>query len=177
MFALMPGMVIGQGVQPIIGFNYGAQNFERAIRSIKLALLYSTIWSTIAFFTLYFSPEPIIRLFSSDAELIKLSAHAAKIAFSVMPLIGFMMVGSTIFQAIGKVLPSIITSLARSAMFLLPSVLILPRFLQIEGVWLAFPVTDILTTLLTASLLIPQLLELRKKHKSHLCSGFAESIV
>jgi putative MATE family efflux protein len=165
MFALMPGMVIGQGLQPILGFNYGARRFDRALRAIKLAVTYASIISILAFFVLYFYPEVFIRIFSNDVELIEVSIYAAKRIFAVMPVIGLMMVGQIIFQAIGKVIQAIVSSLARSALFLLPTVLILPQFWGIDGVWLAFPLTDALTFLLTLILLMPLIKDFIRKSK------------
>ena len=166
MFALMPGMVIGQGLQPILGFNYGARRFDRALKSIRIGVTYATIISCIAFAVLYFSPEPFLRVFTSDAELIDVSVYGAKRIFAVMPVIGLMMVGQLIFQAIGKVVQAIVSSLARSALFLLPTVLIFPQFWGVDGVWLAFPVTDVLTLLLTVTLMIPILREFIRRSKS-----------
>lgn len=166
MFAMMPGMVIGQGLQPILGFNYGAGRYDRALRVIRIAVIYASACSMVAFIVLYFFPEPFLRVFTNDVELIDVSVYAAKRLFLVLPLIGFMMVGSIIFQSIGKVIQSIVTSLARSALFLLPLILILPRVWGIDGVWWAFPITDVLTLLLTAALLIPQLNYFIKQSKS-----------
>jgi putative MATE family efflux protein len=166
MFALMPGMVIGQGLQPILGFNYGARRFDRALRVIRMAVTYASAISVIAFVVLYFSPGTFVRIFTADTELINVSVYAAKRIFLVMPLIGLMMVGQLVFQAIGKVVQAIVSSLARSALFLLPTVLIFPHFWGIDGVWLAFPVTDVLTVLLTLGLLIPILFDFYRKSKS-----------
>jgi len=165
MFALMPGMVIGQGLQPILGYNYGARRFDRALKTIRIAVTYASAFSILAFIVLYFYPEPFLRVFTNDAELISVSVYAAKRLFFVLPIIGFMMVGSIIFQSIGKVIQSIVTSLARSAIFLMPTVLILPHYWGIDGVWLAFPITDVLTLLLTVALLIPQLNYFRRKSR------------
>ncbi len=165
MFALMPGMVIGQGLQPILGFNYGARHFDRALKAIRIAVTYATAISTLAFFTLYFYPEPFLRVFTNDIELIEVSIYAAKRVFAVMPVIGLMMVGQLIFQAIGKVIQAIVSSLARSALFLLPTVLIFPKFWGIDGVWMAFPVTDVLTLLLTVGLAIPILLDFKRRSR------------
>ena len=165
MFALMPGMVIGQGLQPILGFNYGARRFDRALKTIRIAFTYASGVSIIAFLFLYFYPEPFLRVFTSDAELLEVSTYGAKILFCTLPVIGAMMVGSIIFQSIGKVIQSIITSLARTAIFLLPTVLIFPQIWGIDGVWIAFPTTDVLTFLLTVALLIPQLNYFRRKSK------------
>jgi len=166
MFALMPGMVIGHGLQPILGFNYGARRFDRALKVIRIAVTYASAISIVAFIVLYFFPEPFLRVFTTDTELVDVSIYAARRVFLVMPLIGLMMVGQLIFQAIGKVIQAIVASLSRSVLFLLPAVLIFPRFWGIDGVWLAFPVTDVLTVSLTAGLLIPILLNFRRKSKS-----------
>jgi len=165
MFALMPGMVIGQGLQPILGFNYGARRYDRTLKAIRIAVTYASAISVLAFIVLYFFPEPFLRVFTTDTGLVDVSIYAAKRVFLVMPLIGLMMVGQLIFQAIGKVIQAIITSLGRSALFLLPTVLIFPHFWGIDGVWLAFPVTDVLTLLLTVGLLIPVLREFARKSK------------
>ena len=165
MFALMPGMVIGQGLQPILGFNYGAKRFDRALKTIRIAITFASGVSIFAFLLLYFYPEPFLRVFTSDAALLEVSIYGAKILFCTLPVIGAMMVGSIIFQSIGKVIQSIVTSLARTAIFLLPTVLIFPQIWGIDGVWIAFPATDVLTFLLTVALLIPQLNYFRRKSK------------
>ncbi|MFC2006873.1 MATE family efflux transporter [Chloroflexota bacterium] len=156
MFAIMPGVVIGQGLQPILGFNYGAQRYDRVSKVIKIAMVAATAWCVIAFVALYFFPEPFIRIFTTDSKLIALGSYAAKRVWLALYLVGFMMVGSLIFQSIGKATQSFITAVARSALFLIPLVLILPYYWQLDGVWLAFPITDALTSLLTLALLIPQ---------------------
>jgi putative MATE family efflux protein len=162
MFAIMPGMVTGQGMQPILGFNYGARRYDRALRAIKITMTVATIISSTAFIILYFFPQPFIRIFTNDADLIALGSHAAKRIWLAIYLVGFIMSSSMVFQAMGKVAQSFITAIARPALFLLPSALILPQLLELDGVWLAFPVTDSLTFLLTLTLLIPQIRTLRR---------------
>jgi putative MATE family efflux protein len=167
MFAIMPGMVVGQGLQPILGFNYGARHYDRALKVIKLGIITSTILSFIAFVVLYFFPQPIIRIFTSDSELINLTTDAAKLIFLGIYLVGFLNVGSTIFQALGKGIPAFITSLARPALFLIPLIFILSNVWQLNGVWLAFPITDAITCLLTAILLLPQTRQLQKMNRKN----------
>jgi putative MATE family efflux protein len=166
MFALMPGMVIGQGLQPIVGFNYGAGRYGQALRAIRIAITYATACSIAAFIVLFNFPGLLIRIFTPDSELIAITIYAAKRIFFALPVIGFMMTGSIIFQAIGKPTQSIITSLARSVLFLIPLVFILPHYLGIDGVWLAFPVTDILTFTLTFVLVMIQIREFMRKSQS-----------
>ena len=160
MFAIMPGMVVGQGLQPILGYNYGARRYDRAWRAIKIAFAVSTAWCIVAFIVLYFVPEPFIRIFSSDNELVAMASYAAKRIFLALYLLGVVFVGSLIFQSIGKAVQSFVTAIARPAL-LIPLIFILPRFLQLEGVWLAFPITDALTMILTVILLIPQIRRFR----------------
>jgi putative MATE family efflux protein len=165
MFAIMPGLVIGGGMQPILGFNYGAKRYDRATRVIILAFAAATACCLVVFGVVYFSPEPLIRIFTNDAGLVAIASHAARRIFLALPLIGFVMVGSLIFQSIGKAVRSFATSIARPILFLIPSVVILPRFLGLDGVWWAFPLSDVFTILLISILLIPQMRELRKKHR------------
>jgi putative MATE family efflux protein len=157
MFALMPGIVIGQGMQPILGFNYGAGRYDRALKVIKIAIVAATSYSIIAFCALYFAPELFLRVFTADSELIVLAAHAARHIFFAAYLIGFIVVGSIVFQAIGKARQAFVTAIARPALFLLPLVFILPNYWQLNGVWLAFPITDALTSILVLALLIPEI--------------------
>jgi putative MATE family efflux protein len=161
-FALMPSIVIGQGMQPILGFNYGAKRYDRALRVIKLAGIAATIYSIIAFCALYFTPELFVRVFTADSELIVLTADASRRIFFAVYLIGFIIIGSIVFQAIGKAPQAFVTAVARPALFLLPLVFILPNYWQLNGVWLAFPITDALTIILVSALLIPEIRMFRK---------------
>ena len=162
MFALMPGIVIGQGMQPILGFNYGARRYDRALAVIKIAVISATIYSIIAFFVLYFRPELFIRVFTTDSELIVMAAHAARRVFLAQYLIGFIIVGSIMFQAIGKAPQAFVTAIARPALFLLPLVFTLANYWQLDGVWLPFPIADALTSILVLVLLIPEIKMFRK---------------
>jgi len=162
MFSIMPSMVIGQGLQPILGFNYGAKRYGLALKGMNLAFIAATVFSFISFLVLYLIPEPIIGIFTNDPRLLTVGAYAAKRIFLALPLLGFLMVGSLIFQSIGKAVESFITAIARPVVFLIPLVLMLPHFLQLEGVWLAFPLADILTFLLTLALIYPLIKKLKE---------------
>jgi len=166
MFAMMPGMVTGQGLQPVLGFNYGARRYDRAMRAIKIAVIASTGLCLLSFMVLYFAPEPIIRIFTSESELIATASHAARRIFLAMYLIGPIMVGSLIFQSVGKAWQSFVTAISRPVLFLIPLIYILPPHLGVDGVWWAFPISDGLTFVLTVILLIPQIKELRRTDMS-----------
>jgi len=161
-FALMPSIVIAQGMQPILGFNYGAKRYDRALKVIKIAIIAAIIYGIIAFCALYFTPELFIRVFTADSQLIVLTAHAARRIFFAAYLIGFIVVGSVVFQAIGKAPQAFVTAIARPALFLLPLVFILPNYWQLDGVWSAFPITDALTSILVLVLLISEIKMFRR---------------
>jgi putative MATE family efflux protein len=155
MFATMPGMVVGHGLQPILGYNFGAKRYDLALKSIKIAMTVSTSWCIIAFFLLYFVPAPFIQIFSSDTELIEMASSASRNIFLVLYLMGLVFTGSMVFMAIGKAKEAFITSITQRALFLVPLVFILPPAMGIDGVWLSFPVSDGLSFILTLALLIP----------------------
>jgi putative MATE family efflux protein len=162
MFAIMPGIVIGQGLQPILGFNYGAGRYDRGLRVIKMGLIAASAFSIVVFFILYFFPEPFIRIFTVENELIISGEYATRRVFAALFLVGFGITSSIIFQSLGKAVESFITTISRPVLFLIPLLLILPGFLQLDGVWLAFPIADVLTFLLTLALIIPQIIKFRR---------------
>jgi putative MATE family efflux protein len=162
MFATMPAMVLGQGVQPIVGYNYGAKRFHLALKAIYISAISATSLSLAAFLILYFIPAPIMRIFTDDQDVIKMGVFASKLIFLSMPFMGMVMVGQTLFQALGKALQSFITAIVRPVVFLIPLVLILSNLWQIDGVFLSFSISDILTLLLIFVLASPILAQLRK---------------
>jgi putative MATE family efflux protein len=162
MFALMPAIVIGQGLQPVLGFNYGARHFRLALKSATMAYIAATLLSIVVWLILRLFPGPIISVFTTDNELISAAIYAAHRAFVALPVIGVVMVGSASFQSIGKARQAFITAICRPIVFLIPSVLILPRFFQLDGVWFSFPVADTLTFVLVVILTLPVLREFRK---------------
>lgn len=165
MFAIMPGIVFGQGLQPILGFNYGAGRYHLALKAITIAAIFSTSMSLLAFLVLYFFPEPIIRIFTSDAPLIEMGTYASRLVFLSMPIMGGVMIGQIIFQALGKAVQAFITAVVRPVVFLIPIVLLMAHFWQLDGVFLAFPVSDLLTLILVLALLSPIINQFRKYAK------------
>lgn len=155
MFATMPGMVVGHGLQPILGYNFGAKRYSLALKGIKIAMTVSTSWCIIAFFLLYFIPAPFIQIFSNDPDLIDMASNASRNIFLVLYLMGLVFTGSMVFVAVGKAKEAFITSITQRALFLVPLVFILPPVLGIDGVWLSFPISDGLSFILTLALLIP----------------------
>jgi len=162
MFATMPAMVLGQAVQPILGYNYGAKRYHLALKAINIAVIVSTSLSILAFAALYLIPEPIMRIFTNDLPTIEAGINASRLVFLSMPFMGAMMVGQTIFQAIGKAMQAFILALGRPILFLIPTVLLFSRVWQLNGVFLSFPAADILTLILAVALVVPIIRQFRK---------------
>lgn len=161
----LPILGISFGLQPIVGYNYGAKQFSRVIESVKVALKVSTLFSLPGFLAMLLFPTPIIQIFSPDPELTAAGAGAMRIVVLVLPFIGFQLVGTTVFQALGKPRPAFVLSLARQLLFLLPLVLILPKYYQLDGVWAAFPISDFLACGLAAGLMWREYRKFEMKEK------------
>ena len=162
LFSSMPGMVLGQAMQPILGFNYGAKRYKQALKTINLASLATTIFSLAAFAVLMLVPGPIVRIFTSDHALVEETIFAMRLIFSVIPLFSLYNVGQLVFPSIGKVWESFIIAISRPLLFLTPLIFILPRIWDMTGVWLSFPGSDLLSFLLVLGLLIPLIIKFRK---------------
>jgi len=160
MFTIMPGMVIGQGLQPILGFNYGAKRYDRALKSIKISIIVATACNIVIFLVLHFLPEPIIRIFTTDSALVEMSVHVAKYVFLVVYVMGIGILGSLIFQSVGRVTQSLVTAIVRPLALIL-LVFTLPKLWQTDGVWLSFPIADAIAFALSLVLLINQIKSLK----------------
>ncbi|MEY8303326.1 MATE family efflux transporter [Anaerosalibacter bizertensis] len=164
MLVLMPIFGINQGAQPIIGYNYGAKKYDRVKETLKLAVLFATIIVTIGFIFTQTIPEKLIGLFGkNEKELIQVASRAMRINLSMLPIIGFQIVSSNYFQAIGKPKQAMFLSLSRQVLVLIPALIILPKFFQLTGVWLAGPVSDVIASIITAQFLIKDLKHLGKE--------------
>jgi putative MATE family efflux protein len=162
-FIFMPCMVIGQGMQPIIGFNYGARQYDRVFRALKISLSWATGIAVVGFGAFYFFPGPIMGIFTTDQDLIDHTVYASKRMFLAIYLLGFISVASIVFQALGKAVQSFIASVARPALILIPMLLVLASIWHLDGIWYTFPATDVLTALVILLLLIPQIRDLQKR--------------
>jgi putative MATE family efflux protein len=162
MFVNMPAMVIGQGLQPILGFNYGAGRFRLGLKGIYLAYVSSTILCLIAFAIVYLFPESIVRIFRDDPALVQMGVYAMKRVFLAVPLMGLVMVSQMIFQAIGKAGQSFVAALSRPIIFLIPFTLIMSHFWKLDGALLSMPAADTLTFVFVVLLVIPVIIEFRK---------------
>jgi putative MATE family efflux protein len=157
-----PAMVLGQAMQPILGFNYGAKRYKQALQSIKVASLWGTGLGVAAFAVLIAISEPIARAFTSDPQLVAACSFAIRRIFVMLPLFSFFNVGQQVFPSIGQAVPTFIIAISRPLLFITPLVIFLPRLLGLNGVWLSFPISDFLCFVLTAGLLVPLVIKLRK---------------
>jgi putative MATE family efflux protein len=149
MFALFPVLGVTQGFLPIAGYNYGANNTKRVKETINTAILYGTVIATIIFIGIMLFPTQLVSVFTEDKELLALTPNAIIIAFLATPVITTQLVGSAYFQAAGKAFPALILTLLKQGFFLIPLVYILPKFYGVNGVWMSFPIADVLATLVT----------------------------
>ena len=163
-FFVMPMFGVAQGLQPIVGYNYGAKRYDKTKRAVKIALFVATVISIFGFLLLFLLAKQFFMLFSKDPELIEQGIWPLRYAILLLPLVGAQVIGSSTFQAIGKAVHSIVLSVSRRALFLIPLLFVLPRFLGVSGVWVAFPISDALAFTLTITLLVIQLREFTDKH-------------
>ncbi len=153
-----------QGMQPIVGYNYGAKKFLRVKETLKLTIIWATIITTLGFVIGEGMPEAVSRAFTTEQALVDSSSKAMRIMFIFMPTIGFQLVTTNFFQSIGKVNKSIFLSLTRQILFLMPLLVILPIFMGEDGVWYSMPISDITAALLTVLLLVMQFREWKNEN-------------
>ena len=153
MFALFPIFGITQGFIPIAGYNYGAQNYDRVKQAIRIAIIYAMVMASLVFVLLIGFPELITRMFTTDPLVIEKTPTAMRWVFAATPIIAVQLIGAASFQAAGKAIPALLLTLSRQGFFFIPLIFILPLWYGELGVWMAFPVSDVLSTLVTAYIL------------------------
>jgi len=153
-FVFMPLIGLSFGLQPIAGYNYGAGKPERVVKAVKIAALGAVSFGTASFLVMFLFPQQLLSIFSSDPVLLDLGKPAMRIFVLGMPLLGINIIGSTLFQALGRARPSFILSVSRPILFLLPMVILLPRLYDLKGVWAAFPAADLMAVVLTLIFLL-----------------------
>lgn len=151
-----------QGMQPIVGFNYGDGRPDRVRRTVWLAIGAGSAVTFLGWLGGMTMPYAIARLFVSDPATIKVAEHALSTAMLCFWMVGSQIVATTYFQSIGKIGVSIFLSLIRQAIFFLPLLMILPRMFGLNGIWYTFPTSDVLSTIVTFSLLLPSLRRLNR---------------
>ena len=148
---------LNQGMQPIVGFNYGAKQFLRVKEALKLTILYATAIMTLGFLLAEIFPRQIVMIFTTDEELIQQAIKGMRIVFACFPIVGFQIVTGNFFQSVGMAGKSVFMSLTRQLLFLLPGLLIFPYFFQDNGIWMSMPISDGLSSLVAFIMLYNQM--------------------
>ena len=166
MIFLMPIFGLNQGSQPIIGFNYGAKQYDRANKAFKISALISIVILTAGWILVQLSPETVIGMFNKDPKLMDISVNGIRIYLFMIPIIGISITGSNYIQSVGKAKIATVLSLLRQVILLIPMILILPNFFGLNGVWYASPISDFLSTAITAYILYRELKSYKKEEKA-----------
>ncbi len=161
---VMINMGINQGMQPIAGYNYGARQYSRVKEVYFLAAKWATVVMVVGFIVSEFLPGLAVSAFTGDPELETVAARGLRMMNIVFPIIGFQMIATNLFQCLGMVQTSVILSLSRQLLFLVPCVYLLPLWLGVDGVWVSFPVSDSLATILTVIYLTGLVRKLNRLH-------------
>ncbi|MCG8483370.1 MAG: MATE family efflux transporter [Clostridia bacterium] len=149
---LMPVFGINQGCQPIIGYNYGAKQYDRIKQTLVLAGASATFIVLIGFVLSQYAPEFVISVFNAnDGELIEVGSKGIKVFLTMFPVVGVQIICSNYFQAVGKPKKAMFLSLTRQVIFLIPLILLLPLRYGLLGVWLAAPVSDFFSFIVGAT--------------------------
>ena len=168
---IMINMGVNQGMQPIAGYNYGAQKLDRMMRVLKLAMIAGTCVTTTGFLVAEFLPELCVTLFTTDATLASMSVNALRVMMAAMPIVGYQMVITNFFQSIGMAKISILLSLSRQLLLLLPLLLVLPPIIGLDGVWMSMPVSDTLSALFALVMMVRYMNKFKRQHKEMTANG------
>ena len=164
MLIFMPIFGISQGVQPIIGYNYGAKLYPRVLKVLKYAIFAGTFIAIIGFAGVQLFAKPLIGAFvGNNHDLINLGARGLRIDLIFLPILGFQILGASYFQAINEAKTSMLLSILRQVIVLIPLILILPIFFKLDGLWFSQPCADLIATALTAFFLFRSINKLKYK--------------
>jgi len=168
MFLFMPLFGIVQGMQPIVGFNYGAEKFDRVKKAIKLSIYSISIMLFASWILLQVFPDFIFRLFlpyNGNEDVFAIGVPGIKTMMFAVPVIGIQIVSSSVYQALGKAKPALVLSLLRQIILLTPLLLILPKIpgLGLTGIWLAYPLSDLFSSIISGLMLKAEFRSMSKK--------------
>ena len=165
MLFFMPMLGINMGSQPIIGYNYGAKQFNRVKKTLQYSIFGALILTFACFLMCEIFPSFIFKSFNSnDDELIRFGSNVMRTIMIFFPLLGIYVISSNYFQSIGKPKMSLILGLARPLFFLMPLLIILPKLFGLNGVWISIPIADLCSALLTVLLMLKEIRRLNIKH-------------
>ena len=150
---IMICMGLNQGMQPIAGYNYGARQYSRVKQVFWMTAKWATVVTMICFLISMFIPKIATGIFTHDEQLLAIASNGLTILGIGLPTVGFQMIATNFFQSLGMVKKSVILSLSRQILFLLPALYALPLWLGDKGIWLSYPVSDVLSFILSAVML------------------------
>ncbi|MED9996479.1 MAG: MATE family efflux transporter [Paludibacteraceae bacterium] len=162
-FFVMMNMGFNQGMQPIAGYNYGAKKYNRVLEVFRYTMYCVLAFGTIGWLACQFMPQWIVVMFSTDTQLNALSAYGLRVLTCLLPLIGFQMVCTNLYQSIGKAKIAIFLSTTRQLLFLIPFLIILPNYWGTDGIWYSLPMADGLSALVVGVMIIKLIRELKKQ--------------
>lgn len=154
---------LNQGMQPIVGYNYGANLLDRVLKTLKYSIYIASIVTTLGALCAIFIPHIIVKAFTTDKEMVEIAANGLRIYLCAFFVVGYQAVATNFFQCIGMAGKSILLSLTRQCLILVPCILILPNFWGLNGVWGAGPISDFLSAAITAIFLTYQINIFKKK--------------
>lgn len=157
-----------QGMQPIVSYNYGAKRPDRVRKALTLTIIWATLVTTIGGVVCVGFPDIVARIFTTNPEYLTCASRVMKIMCIFMPVIGFQLVTTNFFQSIGKVNKSIFLSLTRQVLMLIPLLIILPKFYNVNGVWYSMPISDVVAAMLTIIMLIIQFREWKREKTNNI---------
>src|SRR5699024_9014168 len=143
-FVIMPASGISQGIQPIIGNNFGSGNYKRVMSTLYQATAFSVGITCIIWIIVMIFPKQILMAFGGTETMFEIGIIWLRLNFCITPILGFVMLVTTFFQSLAKPAPSIIITMLRQIIFLIPFIYILPIFLDVNGIFLAQPISDAL---------------------------------
>ncbi len=160
-FLIMAMVAINMASQPIIGFNFGAKNYDRVKKTVRLGIIAASIIAVVSTVIVELFPEPLVKLFNTDdPELFDLAVNGMRIFVLALPVVGFQIVAANFFQSIGKAKLATFLSLLRQIILLAPLLILLPKIYGLNGVWMATPISDFGSALITGLFLFWQLKKL-----------------
>lgn len=166
-FFIMIVMGLNQGMQPIVGYNYGARKLDRVMSGFKMTAISAVAVTTIGFLICQCFPTFVVSLFTRDPQLIEISKHALHIITFLFPVVGYQMVATNFFQSVGLAKKAIFLSLNRQMLFLIPFLIVLPRFFGSEGVWWSMPMADFVSTIVVSILLMNQIKQFKAEYQNN----------
>ena len=150
----MPASGISQGIQPIIGNNFGAGKYKRVMSTLYIASAFSVAVTCIIWIIVLVFPKAILSAFGGTADMYETGISGLRINFCITPVLGFVMLATTFFQSVAKPVPSIVITMLRQVIFLIPFIYILPVFMDINGIFFAQPISDALALVISLFLVI-----------------------